>query len=171
MSPELAWLLAGVLLAALVAVPALLARQRGRLSRQWSEAAVALSGFAAQVRGSQRVLAVDEDLSRRLHRLAIPELASFDLVCELRQSDPGLLADAAQRLALRLKRRAAFERKMLARTASGRRRGAIAAATPALAMLLAQVGGVTLPMAALALLVVLEVLGCWMLWRVAHVDV
>lgn len=171
MWPELAWPLAGALFAGLVAVPALLARHRGRLSREWSDAAVALSGFASQVRGSQRLLAVDENLSRRLHRLSIPELAAFELVCELRQSNPELLADAATRLALRLRRRAAFERKMLARTASGRQRGAIAAAMPALAMLLAEVGGVTLPLSALALLVLLEVLGCWMLWRVARVDV
>ena len=171
MWPELALPLAGVLLAVLVAVPALLARQRGHLSREWSDAAAALHGFASQVRGAQRLLAVDENLSRRLHRLSIPELATFELVCELRQSNPDLLADAAQRLAVRLRRRAAFERKMLALTASGRRRGAIAAAAPALAMLLAEIGGVALPVAALALLVVLEVLGCWMLWRVARVDV
>ena len=36
-----------------------------------------------------------------------------------RRRGPELLADTAQRLALRLKRRIAFERKMLARTASG----------------------------------------------------
>ena len=43
---------------------------------------------------------------------------------ELTHAPPHLVADTAHRLALRLKRRVAFERKMLARTASGRRRGA-----------------------------------------------
>jgi hypothetical protein len=171
MGHESAWLLAGLLVAALVAVPALVARRRTVLSREWSEAAVALNGFASQVRSAQRVMPLDELLSQRLHRLSIPELVCFELVCGLRQADPAMLAEAAQRLALRLKRRAAFERKMLARTAPGRRRGAIAAAAPALAMLLAGVGGVTLPMAALGALVALEILGCWMLWRVARVDV
>ena len=171
MWPEPTLAIACVLLAALVAVPAIMARRRGELSREWSEAAVSLMGFAAQVRGTQRVMSVDENLWQRLRRLSIPELASFELVCQLRRADADMLASAAQRLALRLKRRAAFERKMLARTASGRRRGAIAAAVPALAMLLAGVGGVALPLVALLLLVALEVIGCWMLWRVARVDV
>jgi len=171
MWPEPTLAIACALLAALVAVPALMARRRGELSREWSEVAVSLMGFAAQVRGTQRVTSVDEDLWQRLRRLSIPELASFELVCQLRRADADMLAGAAQRLALRLKRRAAFERKMLARTASGRRRGAIAAAVPALAMLLAGVGGVALPLMALLLLVALEVIGCWMLWRVARVDV
>jgi hypothetical protein len=171
MWPEPALAVACLLLAGLVAIPALVARRRGELSREWSEVAVALNGFASLVRVSNRTAPLDEALKRRLQRLTIPELVSFELVCQLRQADPEMLASAAQRLALRLKRRAAFERKMLARTASGRRRGAIGAAAPALAMLLARVGGVALPMTALMLLVVLEVLGCWMLWRVARVDV
>jgi hypothetical protein len=171
MWPEPTLVFAGVLLAGLVAVPALLARRRGALSREWSEVAADLQGFAAQVRGTQKLTPLDEGLWQRLRRLSIPELASFELVCQLQRADPDMLAGAAQRLALRLKRRAAFERKMLARTASGRRRGAVAAAIPALAMLVAGVGGVVLPLVALLLLVLLEVLGCWMLWRVARVDV
>jgi len=171
MWPEPTLAVACVLLAALVAVPALVARRRGALSREWSEVAAALLGFAAQVRGTQRAVPPDEALWSRIRGLSIPELVSFELVCQLRRPDPEMLASTAQRLALRLKRRAAFERKMLARTASGRRRGAVAAALPALAMLLAGVGGVALPLVALLLLVVLEMLGCWMLWRVARVDV
>jgi hypothetical protein len=171
MWPEPTLAIAAVLLAALVAVPALVARRRQRVSREWSEVAASLLGFAAQVRGTQRVATPDEELWRRLRGLSLPEFASFELVCQLRRPDAELLAGAAQRLALRLKRRAAFERKMLARTASGRRRGAVAAALPALAMLLAGIGGVALPLVALLLLVALEVVGCWMLWRVARVDV
>lgn len=168
---DLAPLIACLLLTALVAIPALLARQRRHLSRDWSEVATALAAFAAQVRHEQRVIEVDDTLLRRLRALAIPERVPFELVCQLRQSEPEWLANAAERLSLRLKRRAAFERKMLARTASGRRRGALAAATPALVLLLARSGGVAMPMTALSLLVVLEILGCWMLWRVARVDV
>jgi len=171
MSAEIALVVACLMLASLVALPAWLARQRAHTSREWSEVAAALAAFAAQVRTAQRVLAFDENLSRRLRALSIPELASFELVCALRHTDPEMLASTAERLSLRLRRRAAFERKMLARTASGRRRGAIAAAAPAVAMLLARGGGVALPITALALLVGLEALGCWMLWRVARVDV
>jgi hypothetical protein len=171
MPTEIAPLMAGLLLASLVAVPALLARQRARVSREWSEVALALAGFAEEARRRRHAIALDETLSRRLRALSIPELPSFELVCSLAQAEPALLANAAERLSLRLRRRAAFERKMLARTAPGRRRGALAAAAPALLLLFAHGGGVALPMAALALLVVLELLGCWMLWRVARVDV
>jgi Flp pilus assembly protein TadB len=155
----------------LVGVPALAARQRRRLCQAWSDVAVELTLFANEVQRAARRLAVDEDLLRRLRALSIPEFTTFELVCQLRNADPALLSDAARRLALRLKRRAAFERKMLARTAPGRRRGAIAAAAPAVVLLVANAGGAALPAAALVLLVSFEALGCWMLWRVARVDV
>lgn len=171
MSPELALVIACLLLGALVGVPALVARRRARLSRGWSEVAAQLAQFAADVRKANAWMPVDAGVLDRLRRLRIPEVTSFQLVCELRQADPELLADTAHRLALRLKRRAAFERKMLARTAPGRRRGAVAAAAPAMLLLLAKAGGVALPLSALALLVTLEALGCWMLWRVARVEV
>lgn len=171
MSGDFAPQVACLMLAALVAIPALLARRRRHVSQEWSEVATALADFAARVRREQRVIPVDESLLGRLRALCIPELVPFELICELRQSEPEWLANAAERLSLRLKRRAAFERKMLARTASGRRRGALAAATPAVVLLLARSGGVAMPMTALTLLVVLEILGCWMLWRVARVQV
>jgi hypothetical protein len=82
-----------------------------------------------------------------------------------------LLADTAQRLALRLKRRVAFERKMLARTASGRRRGALAAAVPPLVLLMMALAGWGLPAGALLVLLLLEASGCWLLWRVARVEI
>jgi hypothetical protein len=82
-----------------------------------------------------------------------------------------LLADTAQRLALRLKRRVAFERKMLARTASGRRRGAVAASIPPLVLLAFHAGGIQIPLAALLFVVAIEACGCWWLWRVARVDI
>jgi hypothetical protein len=82
-----------------------------------------------------------------------------------------LLADAARRLALRLKRRVAFERKMLARTATGRRRGAIAAATPAATLVALRLADVVLPLPAMVLLIVMEAFGCWLLWRLARVEV
>jgi len=160
-----------LLLAALVGLPALAARHRRKLSQAWSDVAVELSAFATEVRHAGRCLAVNEVLLQRLRTLSIPELTTFELVCQLRNADPELLADAARRLALRLKRRAAFERKMLARTAPGRRRGAIAAAAPAVVLLLANAGGAALPVTALALLVLFEALGCWMLWRLARVEV
>jgi len=171
MPVDIALPVACLLLAMLVGVPALAARQRRRLSQAWSDVAVELMAFANDVRGAARCLPLDEDLLRRLRSLSIPEFTTFELVCQLRDADPGLLSDAARRLALRLKRRAAFERKMLARTAPGRRRGAIAAAAPAVVLLLANAGGAGLPVAALVLLVSFEALGCWMLWRVARVDV
>jgi hypothetical protein len=101
----------------------------------------------------------------------VPEFASLQLAQELAHPHPELLADAAQRLALRLKRRVAFERKMLARTASGRRRGAAAAAVAPLLLVALDAGGVSVPLAALVFVVCAEGLGCWLLWRFARVSV
>ena len=161
----------GLMLALLIALPALGAMQRRRRSRESSEVAVGLVEFANAVRDSTGPLEMDEQLLARARRLAIPELLSLDYARELPRPQPALLADAAHRLALRLKRRVAFERKMLARTASGRWRGAAAGSSAAVALLAMQLAGVALPASSLALLVLLQAIGCCLLWRVTRVDV
>ena len=125
---EGALLAAALLIAGLIALPALCARARRRASRDASEVAAQLIEFAARVRGAARCLPLDAVWLARVEQLRMPEFVSFLLAQELARPNSALLADTAQRLALRLKRRVAFERKMLARTASGRRRGALAAA-------------------------------------------
>jgi Flp pilus assembly protein TadB len=102
-------------------------------------------------------------------RLRMPEIAAFRLVPLLPNATPELVADAAARLALRLRRRIAFERKMLARTASGRRRGAIAGALPPLVLLLLAGAGAEFPAAALLLVAFAQGLGCWLQARIARV--
>ena len=160
----------GLLLAVLIALPALGAMHRRRRSRECSEVAVRLSEFADALRDTP-TLEMDEQLLARARRLAIPELLGFEYARELPRPQPALLAAAAQRLALRLKRRVAFERKMLARTASGRWRGAAAGGSAALALLVLQSMGVALPVSSLVLLLVLQGIGCCLLWRVTHVEV
>ena len=157
--------------AILIALPALLAGRRRRLSRELSEVANALLEFAAAVRRAGQRLRVDETLLARARPLHIPEWISFEFVQALAAPDPELLADSAQRLGLRLKRRVAFERKMLARTAPGRWRGSIAAAAPAAVLLALAIAGVVVPTSVLAWLLALETLGCWLLWRAARVEV
>ena len=89
-----------------------------------------------------------------------------------RRPRPELLADTAQRLALRLKRRVAFERKMLARTASGRRRGAVAAAIPPLVLLALHAGGHRRSRRPRwCSCCAIEAFGCWLLWRLARVGI
>lgn len=158
-------------LGVLVALPSLLANQRRRVSREQSEIANAFIEFAAAIRREQRRLTMDEFLLARARRLSVPEMITFEFVHELPAPASGLLADTAQRLGLRLKRRVAFERKMLARTASGRWRGSLAAAAPAAVLLGLAAADVTLPAGALLLLIALEALGCWLLWRLAYVEV
>jgi hypothetical protein len=157
-------------LAMLVALPSIAASYQRRRSREGSEVAVALAEFAAAVKRERRSLPLEETLLARTRRLRLAEMVAFDFVLPLPALDPELLADAALRLALRLKRRVAFERKMLARTASGRRRGALAAAAPAIVILLLGTAGVMLPMTAITLLVAFEAIGCWLLWQVARVE-
>ena len=161
----------GLLLAALIALPALGALHRRRRSRECSEVAVALAGFANALRSATGPLEIDACLLARARRLAVPEMLGFEYARGLPRPQPGLLADAAQRLALRLKRRVAFERKMLARTASGRWRGAAAGSCAAVALLVLQLMGVSIPPASQALLVVMQGIGCCLLWRVTHVEV
>ncbi len=171
MAPELPVLLCVPLLAFFIALPAAAAWRRRRRSRAASEAASALGEFASSVRRQSRCLPLEESLRARLIRLRVGEIASLQLALELARSDAALLADTAQRVALRLRRRVAFERKMLARTATGRRRGAIAAVVPGLAILSLRLLGVVTPMPALTLLIAVEAFGCWLLWRVARVEV
>lgn len=171
MSPDTALLLSLALFAVLVAFPALAAARRREAMREASDVACALSSWAAAVRESPAIPPLDESLRRRTQRLHVPEFASLLLAHELPRPCPRLLADTAQRLSLRMKRRVAFERKMLARTAPGRRRGAVAASVPAVLLLLLYAGGVQFPLAALALVVAIEACGCWLLWRVAQVQI
>jgi len=171
MFAESASFAAALLIAGLIALPALCAHARRRASRDASEVAVQLIEFAASVRGAARCLPLEAAWLARVEQLRMPEFVSFLLAQELARPNPELLADTAQRLALRLKRRVAFERKMLARTASGRRRGALAAAVPPVALLGMTLAGQELPLGALAVLLVLEALGCWLLWRVARVEI
>ena len=168
---ERALFAAALLIGGLIALPALCAQARRRASRDASEVATQLIEYAANVRDTARCLPLDAAWRGRMEQLRIPEFVSFLLAQELARPDPALLADTAQRLALRLKRRVAFERKMLARTASGRRRGALAAAVPPLVLLVLGMAGQRLPTGALAVLLCLEAFGCWLLWRVARVEI
>lgn len=160
-----------LLVAILVALPAALAGHRGRANRELSGLATALMDFANAQRRAAMRLPLDDALQARVRRLRIPELVSFEFLQSLANPDPALLADAAQRLALRLKRRVAFERKMLARTAAGRWRGSMAAAAPGVLLLVMAGAGIVLPVAALAGLLALESLGCWLLLRATRVEV
>jgi hypothetical protein len=168
---EGALLAAALLIAGLIALPALCAQARRRASRDASEVAAQLIEFAGRVRGAATCLPLDAAWLARMEKLRMPEFVSFLLAQELARPNPALLAETAQRLALRLKRRVAFERKMLARTASGRRRGALAAAIPPLVLLVMGMAGQRLPLSALAVLLCLEASGCWLLWRVARVEI
>jgi Flp pilus assembly protein TadB len=161
-------------IAGLIALPAFIAVCRRRATREASEVAVALADFAAAARRDlERAdrLPLDGALSARAQRLRVPEFASLQLVQDLPHARPELLADTAQRLALRLKRRIAFERKMLARTASGRRRGAVAAAIPPLVLLVLHACGFDVPVGAVVFVICIEAFGCWLLWRLAQVEI
>lgn len=171
MHPDSALGIACLLIACLVALPLVQALRGRRVSRECSAVAAGLIEFADAVRREQRSLALPDDLRLRVSQLPIPEVVTFEFAQQLARPDPGLLADAAQRLALRLKRRVAFERKMLARTAPGRRRGAIAATAPGIALLGLRLAGLAPPFPALVLLVAVEAFGCWLLWRVSRVEV
>jgi Flp pilus assembly protein TadB len=139
------------------------------VNREASEVAGAIETFAADARRAARCIEIDGALAARMVRLRMPELGAFRLAPTLPNATPDLVADAAARLALRLRRRIAFERKMLARTAPGRRRGAIAGALPPLVLLALAGAGAQIPPAALALLVVAQGVGCWLQARIAHV--
>jgi hypothetical protein len=173
MPVEPASLAALVSIAGLIAIPAFDAWRRRFLSREASAVAAELQLFAAAVRAAQLCVPLDPDLRDRVAhlRVGIPEVIAFLLTQQLSQLAPEAVADAAQRLALRLRRRVAFERKMLARTTSGLRRGAIAAALPPLLIIGLAGAGLSLPAGGLLVLFLLEALGCWLLWRLARVEI
>ena len=159
------------LIGILIALPALGASRRRRRSSELARVANGFMEFAQAVRLAGTRLQAHEDLLKTARALVIPELVTFEFIQASTKHSPELLADTAQRLALRLKRRVAFERKMLARTASGLRRGSIAAAVPAVTLLAMAPAGLALPTAALLCLLLLESLGCWLLWQAASVEV
>jgi len=167
-----AFLLASMLVfAAFIALPAVLAARRRHAMCEASEVAGMLSAMACDVRSRASYPPPDASLWRRARKLNAPEFPALLLAQELASPGDNLLADSAQRFATRLKRRVAFERKMLARTASGRRRGAIAAALPPLALLVLRACGIDIPFAALMFVVAVEAFGCWLLWRLARVEI
>jgi len=171
MAHEALLLAALVALAGIIALPAVMAVRQRRVSSEASEIANALVSFAVTVRCTARCQPLDATLQRRAQRLRIPELAPLLLALELPHASPQVLADTAQRLALRLKRRVAFERKMLARTAPGRRRGAVAASVAPLAFVALRGAGMEPPFAMFVFLLLVEACGCWMLWRLARVEI
>jgi hypothetical protein len=162
-------------IALLIALPAMVAAYRRRVSREISEVAASLTEVATAMRRDAsrtgRGEPFDAGLHARLEKWCPDDLAPLRLALELPQPPPDLLADTAQRVALRLKRRVAFERKMLARTASGRRRGAVGAALAPLVLVSLRTVGVSLPFTALLLVLGIEACGCWLLWRVARVQI
>jgi hypothetical protein len=160
-------------IAGFIALPAFVAVCRRRATSEASDIAAALAEFATALRRdlkrANRPASLDAGLCARARRLRVPEFASLQLVQELPHARAELLADTAQRLAPRLKRHIAFERKMLARTASGRRRGAMAAALPPLLLLALHATGFGIPAHALLFVVCMEAIGGWLLWRLARV--
>jgi hypothetical protein len=158
------------LLGVFIALPACDAWRRRRRSLAVRAAAVELERFADRVRCEARYLPLEEPLRVWLRKLNIEESASFELAVDTPGVDPQVLADAARRLVLRLRRRVAFDRKMLARTAPGLRRGAVAAALPPL-IVIAFAGGGQIPFAAVGALASVEIVGCVLLWRLSWVEI
>jgi hypothetical protein len=171
MFPDALFFGAWLLLALFIAMPALSAWRRRVRNREASEVAAMLVDFANEVRRSAQLLPMDAVLKCRLAGLMCHEATPLMLSEELGRGGADLQADAAQRLASRLRRRVAFERKMLARTASGLRRGALAALIPPAAVLLLHAAGWEMPGAAQLLLWFVELAGCTLLWRIAHVEI
>jgi hypothetical protein len=171
MAADLPQLLALPLLAAFIALPAAAAWRRRRASREASDIAARLHDWAAVLSREARVVPLDDSLRLRLMRLRLKDTVLLQMAEELARGTTPLLAESAQRLALRLRRRVAFERKMLARTASGLRRGAVVAAIPPLAVLALSLAGLKLPWLLLAALLLLELAGCVLLWRLARVEI
>jgi hypothetical protein len=157
-------------LALLIALPALAAWRRRDYSREMRELADALVTHAEGLQAGGELTPLAPILLRRLDRLGIPETVVLKLAQD-QAAQRALRADCAQRLALRLRRRVAFERKMLARAAPGLRRGAFAASAPPLVALVLQFVGIEIPLGARAALVVVEILGCVLLWRLARVEI
>lgn len=158
--------------ALLVALPALSAWRRRARSREDSQLAMDLQAFALALR-RDALEKPDDELTERIARLSdrVPEARAFLFALELNRLSPPMLADAAQRLGLRLRRRVAFERKMLARTRSGLERAAVAAALPILIWAALLVFDLRLPDAALLFVLLVESLGCFLLWRITRAAV
>lgn len=154
-----------------IALPALAAARRRRVSRDISAVAGELTEFATAVRRAQRRLPMDEALRARVQRLRIDDATPLELARALDRADPLVLTDLAQRLATRLRRRVAFERMMLARTAPGLRRGAMAASLPLMLMGGLSFMGVQIPGSAEVALIVAQAVGCLLLWRLARVEI
>lgn len=171
MSSEALLLVSMLAFVAFIALPAVAAARRRHAMCEASEVAGMLAAMACDVRSRAPFPPADASLWRRAQQLNAPEFPALLLAQELAGPGNDLLAEAAQRFATRLKRRVAFERKMLARTASGRRRGAVAASIPPLALLVLHAGGIDIPFAALLFVVAVEALGCWLLWRLARVEI
>lgn len=169
MAPE-ATLLVLPLLAWFIAMPACAAWFRRRRSRLASQAATELATFAQAVRGASSCLPLDATLRDRLVRLRLREWSALELAIEVGR-DAGMLAEVAQRLALRLHRRVAFDRKMLARTGSGLRRGAIAASLPPVLVLLLLAMQVPIPTALIGGLLLVEALANALLWRLSSIEI
>ncbi len=157
-------------LALLIALPALAAWRRREHSREMRALADALVAHAAALQAGEVALPLETPVEQRLERLRIPETVVLKLAQEF-AGQPDLRADCAQRLALRLRRRVAFERKMLARAAPGLRRGAFAASAPPLMALLLQSIGIEIPLGARVGLLIVEIFGCVLLWRLARVEI
>ena len=171
MSPESAPLGVSGLIGIVMMLPSWAALRRRNRSRESSAVASSLSNFASEVRRRGVCLSLDEELLARARRLGIPEMASFEYARELPNLEPELLAAAVHRLALRLKRRVAFERKMLARTAPGRRRALIAAAACLTAILLLSLARLAPPVLLLWMALAFTALGSALCWRVSRVEV
>jgi hypothetical protein len=171
MGSELPLLLSLPLLAVFIALPAMAAWRRRRASREASDIASRLSAWAAALQREARVLPLDETLRLRLMRLRLEDAVLLQLAEENSRAAVPVLAESAQRLALRLRRRVAFERKMLARTASGLRRGALVACVPPVVVLGLHLWGVALPVSLWWTLLGFELAGCTLLWRLARVEI
>jgi hypothetical protein len=156
-------------LALLIALPALAAWRRRDQNREMRELADALIAHASALQSGEAG-PLEPAIELRLDRLGIPDTAVLRLAQE-HAVQPALRVECAQRLALRLRRRVAFERKMLARAAPGLRRGAVAASAPPLMALLLQSAGVDIPLGARLALLLVEICGCVLLWRLARVEV
>jgi hypothetical protein len=164
------WLL-GVL--GCIAAPAAFAWHSGRGSRRASEFAAGLTQFAREVRAKNTPLPFPEELERAAVALAVPEQLSFTVALTLARLPADELAAAAERLATRVRRRIAFERKMRARTLPGRRRAALVGAMPIL-LLLAGVPDVDasgLATSSVGCVLLLEAAGAALLWRFAKVEI
>ena len=172
MSSDAALLASMVVFAALIALPALAAASRRRAMREASDVAGALSALA--VVGSQE---------RGVSAARRVVVASVRSAC-MRPSSPRCCWRTNCRAPLRSCWRTRRNGWHCASSGAwpsnarcsraprpGRRRGAVAASIPPLALLALHAGGIQVPLAALLFVVAIEACGCWLLWRVARVEI